>query len=128
MTLNSSGDESDFVRIKERRQAGRELGPVSGGVWRKRGMDTPWYVPGVKDRRTCLCCTQKACVCIFSRSLPVRIPGEPYGDCPRGPVVRTSLSNAGGVGSIPGQGAKILHASWPKKPKHKTEAILRKIQ
>ena len=25
-------------------------------------------------------------------------------DCPGGPVVKTSLSNAGGVGSIPGQG------------------------
>ena len=23
-----------------------------------------------------------------------------------------------------GQGAKILHASWPEKQKHKTEAIL----
>ena len=30
------------------------------------------------------------------------------------PVVRTSPSNVGGVGSIPGQGAKIQHASWPK--------------
>ena len=29
-------------------------------------------------------------------------------------MVKTSLSNAGGVGSIPGQGAKILHASWQK--------------
>ena len=31
-----------------------------------------------------------------------------------GPVVKTSPSNAGGVGSIPGQGAKIPHALWPK--------------
>ena len=39
-----------------------------------------------------------------------------------GPVVKTSPSNAGGVGSIPGQGAKIPHASWPNnqniKQKH----------
>ena len=30
---------------------------------------------------------------------------------PGGPVVKTLPSNAGGVGSIPGQGAKIAHAS-----------------
>ena len=31
------------------------------------------------------------------------------GDFPCGPVVKTSLSNAGGAGSIPGQGTKIPH-------------------
>lgn len=31
--------------------------------------------------------------------------------------------NAGSVGSIPGLGAKIPHASWPKYQKHETEAI-----
>ena len=37
------------------------------------------------------------------------------------PVVKTSPSNAGGVGSIPVQGAKIPHASRPKNQniKHK---------
>ena len=38
------------------------------------------------------------------------------------PVVKTPPSEAGGcwfTGSIPGQGAKIPHASWPKKAKHK---------
>ena len=35
-------------------------------------------------------------------------------DFPGGPVVETSPSSAGGAGSIPGQGAKIPHASWPK--------------
>ena len=30
-------------------------------------------------------------------------------------MVRTLPSNAGGVGSAPGQGAKIRHASQPKK-------------
>ena len=29
-------------------------------------------------------------------------------------MVETPPSNAGGVGSIPGRGAKIPHASWPK--------------
>ena len=36
------------------------------------------------------------------------------GDLPGGPVVKTSPSNAGSTGSIPGQGAKIPHASGPK--------------
>ena len=35
-----------------------------------------------------------------------------FGDFPGGPVVRPSRSNAEGVGSIPGGGAKIPHASW----------------
>ena len=47
------------------------------------------------------------------------------GDFPGGPVVKTLLSSAGGMGSIPGQGAKIPHASRLKtKTKHKAEAIL----
>ena len=37
-----------------------------------------------------------------------------------GPVVETLPSKAGGAGTTPGQVA----ASWPKKPKYKTEAIL----
>ena len=37
------------------------------------------------------------------------------GDLPDGPVVKTSPSNAGSTGSIPGWGAEIPHASWPKK-------------
>ena len=35
-------------------------------------------------------------------------------DFPAGSVVKTSLSSSGGVGSVPGQGTKIPHASWPK--------------
>ena len=35
-------------------------------------------------------------------------------DYPGGPVVETSPSNAGGTGLIPGQGARIPHASPPK--------------
>ena len=54
-------------------------------------------------------------------------------DFPSGPVVGTLPSNAGGEGSIPGQGAKTPHAlpkhktykqRKKKKNKHKTEAIL----
>ena len=35
-------------------------------------------------------------------------------DFPGGPVVETSPSNAGVAGLIPGRGAEIEHASWPK--------------
>ena len=45
-------------------------------------------------------------------------------DFPGGPVVKTSTSNAGGAGLIPGEGAKIAHASGLKKPKQKTEGVL----
>ena len=38
---------------------------------------------------------------------------------PWGLVVKTSPSKAGNVCSIPGQGAKIPHALWPKKQKIK---------
>ena len=36
------------------------------------------------------------------------------GDFPGGPVLKTLPSNAQGLGSIPGWGAKIPHVSWPK--------------
>ena len=45
------------------------------------------------------------------------------GSFPGGPAVKTSSSNAGDAGSIPGQEAKIPHASRPKK-QYKTEAML----
>ena len=44
-------------------------------------------------------------------------------DFPRGPVVKTSPSSVGGVGLIPGWGAKIPHASWPKKQKLKQATL-----
>ena len=47
----------------------------------------------------------KHCVEIFNKKM---------GDFPGGPVVKTLLSNAVGVGLITGQGATIPHASWPK--------------
>ena len=34
-------------------------------------------------------------------------------------MVKTLPFNADGVGSIPGQGAKITHASWPENIKQK---------
>ena len=45
-------------------------------------------------------------------------------DFPGGQMVKTSHSSAGGLSSIPGQGAKILNALRPKRNKeHKAEAI-----
>ena len=41
-----------------------------------------------------------------------------------GLAVKTSPSNAGGEGSIPGQGAKIPSDATIRKPKQKTETIL----
>ena len=50
------------------------------------------------------------------------------GDFPDGPLVKTSLSSSGGVGLIPGQGAKISDASCPppskKKPKGNRSSIV----
>ena len=46
------------------------------------------------------------------------------GDFPGCLEVGTLPSDAGGAGSISGWGAKITHALWPKKPKHKAEATL----
>jgi len=42
--------------------------------------------------------------------------------------VKTSPSKAGRAGSIPGWGAKILHALRPKKTKHKTQVISWQIE
>jgi len=37
-----------------------------------------------------------------------------FWDLPGGPVIKTSPSDAGGAGLIPGQGVKIPHVSQPK--------------
>ena len=37
-----------------------------------------------------------------------------FWDFSDGPVVKTSPSNAGNTGLIPGRGAKISHALWPR--------------
>ena len=42
------------------------------------------------------------------------------GDFPGGPVVRTLRFHCRGTGSIPGQGAKILHATWLSQKLNKT--------
>ena len=48
-------------------------------------------------------------------------------DFPGGPVVKTSPSNAGNAGSIPGQGAKIPQVSWPKNQNIKQKQYCNKF-
>ena len=43
-------------------------------------------------------------------------------DLPGGPVVKTSPSNAGGVGLVSSLGATIPRASQPKSKKHKNRS------
>ena len=43
---------------------------------------------------------------------------------PRGSVVKNLPCNAGDMGSIPGQGTKILHATWRSKKKKKKSTVL----
>ena len=45
-----------------------------------------------------------------------------YGDFPGSSVVKTSPSNAGGTGLIPGWGAKIPHALQPKNQNIKNKS------
>ena len=42
-----------------------------------------------------------------------------FRDLPGGPMVKNPRSNAGDVGSIPGQGTKIPHATGATKPMHR---------
>ena len=58
--------------------------------------------------------------------LPLLFFKTGHRDFPGVPLVKTSLSSAGGAGSIPGQEAEIPHAWRPKKktPKYETEAML----
>ena len=44
-----------------------------------------------------------------------------------GPVVKTLTSSEAGMGSIPGWGAKILHALWPKNQKLKQKQYCNKF-
>ena len=48
-------------------------------------------------------------------------------DFPGGPVVKTLPSNAGGVGSVPGQGAKTPHVTWPKNQNTKQKQYFNKF-
>ena len=66
----------------------------------------------------CVCCAFVAVydyICVYvSKSQK-----DKTWDFPGGPVVKPSPFNAAGAGSIPGRGAKILHASRPKNENRK---------
>ena len=49
------------------------------------------------------------------------------GNFPGGPVIKISLSSAEGMGSIPGQGAKISHTSWPKTKQKQQKQYCNKL-
>ena len=53
----------------------------------------------------------------FSMTINVHHSKTMVRNFPGGSVVKTSPSNAGGMGSMPGWGAKIPHALGPKKNK-----------
>ena len=63
---------------------------------------------------------QRGACSVHSCAYKVILRGDDR-DLPGVPVVKTSPSSAGGVGSILGGGAKIPHVLGPK---HKTEATL----
>ena len=44
-------------------------------------------------------------------------------DCPGGPVVKNSPPNAGNMGSIPGQGTKVLHALGQLTPRASARSL-----
>ena len=46
-------------------------------------------------------------------NLAISLRNDLTRDFPGGPAVETSLSSAGGAGSIPSQGTGVLHASQP---------------
>ena len=53
---------------------------------------------------------------------------SPIRDLPGSPVVKISLSNnAGGASSIPGWGAKIPYALWPKNQNTKRKQYCNKL-
>ena len=48
---------------------------------------------------------------------------DKWWESPGGPVVKDPPPSAWGIGSVPGQGARIPHSPQPEKPKHKKEAM-----
>ena len=70
------------------------------------------------QRKWCLNWDMKIILCIIEGEGETYFPGDPG--------VKTSPCNAGSVGSIRGQEAKIPYISMAKKTKHKTETICNK--
>ena len=93
-------------------------------AWRIPGTEEPSGLPSMGSHRVrhdwsdlaaAVAASQYWTICSRCNSIPGPVVYKSdFGDFCRGPVVKTSPSNAGGTGSIPGQGAKIPHASMPK--------------
>ena len=50
------------------------------------------------------------------------------GDFPGGPMVKNLPSNAKDMGSIPGQGTKILHTAWQISPHATTTELVHSLE
>ena len=67
------------------------------------------------------------CLPLIFLSNCFRTPLRSPRDSPGGPAVETSSSSAGGAGLIPGQGARIPHASQPKTQNMKQKQYFNKF-
>ena len=101
--------------------------------WTPTFGNTAWQLMGLLNLRThvFLIVLRNFLYYCFVSSPSYLLFANIFWDFPGGPVVKTSPSNAGDVGSISDWGAKIPHASQPKKqnikkkkPKKQTETIL----
>ena len=63
-------------------------------------------------------CSNNRTIALISHASKVMLKILQARDFPGGPVVKTSPSNAEGVGSIPGQETKIPHAAWCSQVKN----------
>ena len=79
------------------------------------GSTVQWAVTLPSDRRS------------YREGLTEELPLRKSWDFPGGPGVKTPPSNAGGVGSISGQGAEIPHVSWPKNQNIKQKQYCNKV-
>ena len=101
------------------------LHPQTGNTSPHSGSTWPSCSPAARYKSRAACAGGAGIVeiChILKASLNLPSRGSPWRS-----VVKTSPSNARGAGCNPGQGVKILQASWPTEKKHKTEAILSQI-
>ena len=62
-----------------------------------------------------------------SRADGIRFKRKDHRTSPCGPAVKTLPYNARGMGSIPGQEAKIPHALWPKNQNTKQRRYYNKF-
>ena len=83
-----------------------------------RGCIFLFFIRRLKNKKSNFSCSN------WHRSHLSKIPGR---NCPGGPVVKISPSNAGSTGLIPGGGDKISHASRSKKQNIKQKQYCNKF-